>query len=172
MRPVRTLVLIEPGRAGDAAVHQALTLARRTAMELTIVGIAPQAPGPRCGTSTLDYNAAIVAAVREDLARVRETLGGDGALPVCRLIVQGRDPALEQFAATGDFDLVLLPARGRRFGSAPASGRRTPRGHHPRGGPHRRPPPAAAHGGHATPPAIAHGGHPSATGPAQPNVKS
>ncbi len=114
----RTLVLIEPGRAGDAAVAEARILARRTATELTVVGLAPQASGPRCGTSTLDYNTAIVAAVADDLARVRERLASDGVVTACHLLLEGRDPALEHFAATREFDLILLPSRRRRFGPA------------------------------------------------------
>ncbi len=111
-------MLIEPGRAGDVAVAEARILARRTATELTVVGIAPQASGPRCGTSTLDYNSAIVAAVSDDLARVHERLAADGVATACHLLVEGRDPSLEQFAATGEFDLILLPSRRRRFGPA------------------------------------------------------
>lgn len=98
-------------------MQDARTLARRTATELTLVGLASQAADPRCGTSPVDHNAAIVVAVRHDLARAGETLAADGVPATCHLLVQGRGPALEQFAAAGEFDLILLPCRRRRFGT-------------------------------------------------------
>ena len=118
MRPRRTLVLIEPGRAGDVAVDKAAVHAGAVASDLTLVGVAPQALGPRCGVSNLDHNAAIVDAVAHDLARARDRLASRGVSAACRLLVEGRDASLDEFAAAGQFDLILLPSRGTRLGRA------------------------------------------------------
>ncbi|MFZ0090187.1 MAG: hypothetical protein WAL63_11810 [Solirubrobacteraceae bacterium] len=112
----RTLVVIEPGRGGDAAVDEARAGDAPIASELTLVGVAPQASGPRCGTSILDYNAAIVDAVADDITRARDRLIFAGVRPSCRLLIEGRGPTLEEFVASEQFDLILLPSRGRRAG--------------------------------------------------------
>jgi hypothetical protein len=111
MRAKRMLVLTEPGRSGDAALREAGELAGAGATGVTLVGVAPQASGPRCGVSIGDYNVAVIASVAEDLARARARLEGAGVAASSRLLVEGRAPSLEQFAADGDFDLLLLPSR-------------------------------------------------------------
>jgi len=123
----RTLVVIEPGRAGDVAVSEARAHAGLLESHLTLVGVAPQAAGPRCGTSILEYNAAIIDAVTHELARARDRLVSDGICVACRLLIEGRDPSLEEFAAGGEFDLILLPSRRPRLGRArhPAAERLT-----------------------------------------------
>lgn len=114
----RVLVLTEPGRRGGATVHEAGRLACADAADVTIVGVAPQASGPRCGTSIRDYNTAIIATVAQDLARARANLAAAGVSASIRLLVEGRPPSLEQFAVAGGFDLLLLPSRSRLRGRA------------------------------------------------------
>ncbi len=108
---MRVLVLIEPGRTGEAALPQAVELAGGDSTAVTIVGVAPQASGPRCGTSIGDYNAAVIATVADDLARARAVLERAGVPVASRLLIEARAPSLEQFAVDGGFDLLLLPAR-------------------------------------------------------------
>jgi hypothetical protein len=111
MNAHHVLVLIEPGRAGTAAVAAARELAAAGAVELTIVGVAPQASGPRCGTSIHGYNRAVIDAVAQDLAEAAAGLRETGACVVSRMIVEGVDPPLAHLAAAGNFDAVLLPSR-------------------------------------------------------------
>lgn len=109
----RVLVRIEPGRAGAGALDRARALARSEPTELTLVAIAPQATGPRCGTSIRDYNRAVIEAAREDLARARASLSASAARVCCQVLVEGLDPPLEELVARGAFDHVVLPARAR-----------------------------------------------------------
>lgn len=114
----RVLVLVEPGRGGGAVISYAGALADAEGTTLTVVGIAPHAPRPRCGTSLCDYNLAVAEAVATDLGRARERLSRSGSVVSSELLVEGRGRSLAQFTAAGDFDLVLLPARRRWFGAA------------------------------------------------------
>jgi hypothetical protein len=105
-------VLFEAGRTGEAAVELARDLASREPAAVTLVSIAPQAPVLRgCLPSASDYNAAVRDAVIKELARAEETLWGLGSRAESRVLVEGKDPSLAELAATGGFDLVLLPAR-------------------------------------------------------------
>jgi hypothetical protein len=54
----------------------------------------------------------VIESAARDLARARDCLAAAGRDATCRLLVDGRDPRLEQFAAAGAFDLILLPSRG------------------------------------------------------------
>lgn len=112
--PDRVLVLCEHSRAGAAAIDLARELAELEDVSVTVVGIAPQAPsGPRCGNSATEYNVVIAESVAEDLEQARERLAGAAGRAKFVLLVDGADQTLEQFARSGGFDLVLLPARRR-----------------------------------------------------------
>ena len=111
MPPLRVLALVEPGRHGDDAVRQARALAAAQRVELTIAALAPVVSGPRCGTSILDFNAAVGDAAGEDLRRARALLG-DRARYV--LISERDDGALGEFVAAEGIELVLLPGRRTR----------------------------------------------------------
>ena len=112
--PERVLVLYEHSRAGAAAVDLAHDLAEDGGAALTVVAIAPQAPsGPRCGNSAIEYNEAVADSVAHDLDEARSRLGQAGERAAFVLLVDGADQTLEQFARSGGFDLVLLPAHRR-----------------------------------------------------------
>ncbi len=111
MAALRMLVVIEPGRAGDAAVAEAVARARRTTAEVMLVGVAPHVGKVRCGPSGAEYNEAVIDAVARDLARARDRLADAGIQATCRILVDGRDPPLEQFAAAGTFGLIVRPSR-------------------------------------------------------------
>jgi nucleotide-binding universal stress UspA family protein len=112
-------VLYEHGRGGAAAIDLARELAEAEDATLTVVGVAPQAPsGPRCGNSAIEYNEVLADSVARDLDRARERLGGAAERAAFVLLLDGVDQTLEQFAHSGGFDLVLLPARRRPFRAA------------------------------------------------------
>ena len=110
----RVLVLCEHGRAGRAAIDLARELAELEDAAVTVVGVAPRAPsGARCGNSAIEYNEAVADSVAEDLERARERLAGAASGATFVLLQDDADQTLEQFARSGGFDLVLLPARRR-----------------------------------------------------------
>ena len=113
------LVLCEPGRAGDATLAVARELAEVEDAQLTVVAVAPRAPsGSRCGNSALEYNEVVADFVARDLDSARARLGAAAGRARFELLVEGADPTVAQFAAAGDFDLVLLPARRRPLRAA------------------------------------------------------
>jgi nucleotide-binding universal stress UspA family protein len=108
------MVLCEHSRAGAAAIDLARELAQLEDATLTVVGVAPRAPsGACCGNSAIEYNEAVADSVTLDLERARERLAGAAARAMFVLLIDGADQTLEQFASSGGFDLVLLPARRR-----------------------------------------------------------
>jgi len=110
----RVLVLYEQGRAGVATIDLARELAERENVDLTVVGVAPQAPsGPRCGNSATEYNQVVADSVGRDLEQARARLGQAAERAAFVLLIDGADQTLEQLAGSGGFDLVLLPARRR-----------------------------------------------------------
>lgn len=110
-------MLYEQGRAGIAAIDLARELAEREHANLTVVGIAPQAPsGPRCGNSALEYNEAVAQSVAGDLDKARDRLGPIAKYAAFVLLIENR-PSLAQFASEGGFDLVLLPGHRRALRS-------------------------------------------------------
>jgi nucleotide-binding universal stress UspA family protein len=123
----RVLVLYEQGRGGSAAIDLARELVERENADLTVVGVAPQAPsGARCGNSAIEYNEMVADSVAGDLNQARERLGQAAERAAFVLLIDGADQTLEQLAASGGFDLVLLPARRRalrRGGRHPEAGR-------------------------------------------------
>jgi hypothetical protein len=54
----------------------------------------------------------------DDLEQARKRLGEIGTEASYRLLIEGKEPSLTQFAADGGFDLVLLPARRRLLRAA------------------------------------------------------
>jgi nucleotide-binding universal stress UspA family protein len=118
---MRVLVLFEPGRGGVAALDEARDLAERERAELTVVGVAARARSGQCTGPALALNDAIADAVVADLERARAHLGRVDA--TYRLLTEGEEPSLDDFAAC--FDLVLLPGRRRPFRPAghPAAAR-------------------------------------------------
>jgi hypothetical protein len=110
----RVVVLHEPGPAGTAALDVARGLDLQEGATLTVVAVAPTAPsGSRCGGSALEFNAIVreIAAAELDEARMR--LGHASGRTNYALLVEGKDPPLEEWIAARGFDLVLLPARRR-----------------------------------------------------------
>lgn len=115
---MRVLVLSESGRGGEAALKRARVLAEYDRAELTVVGVAPQARSGQCTGPAAGYNDAVADAVVMELEHARERLDEFGVDASYRLLIEGTPPSLEQFAADGGFDLVLLPARRRPFRAA------------------------------------------------------
>lgn len=110
----RILVLFEPGRAAVAAVELARDIAERQDATVMVVAIAPQAPATRgCIPSASDYNATVCDSVASDLERAEEMLWCIGARADCRLLIEGSDPPLAEYAIDQGFDLVLLPTHRR-----------------------------------------------------------
>jgi nucleotide-binding universal stress UspA family protein len=110
----RVLVVFEPGRGGAAVLGLARELAEREGATLTVVSVAPQGvSGARCGNSALDYNLALQDSVVEDLDHARARLAEFGVRASYELLLERAWPSLDEFAAAGRFDLVLLPARRR-----------------------------------------------------------
>lgn len=109
----RILVLQERGRSGVAVIAQAVRLAKRFPTELTVVALAPQDTNPSCcSVYAQAYNDGVRAEAAHDLAQARRVLDSHRVEARCELLVDGRGPSFEVYAASGDFDLVLLPARG------------------------------------------------------------
>ena len=122
----RVLVVFEPARSGAAALELGRELVQHHGAALTVVSVAPQGvSGARCGNSALDYNLALQDSVAGDLDDARRWLGEFGARASYELLIDGVWPSLDEFAAAGRFDLVLLPARRRpmRAPSHPAAER-------------------------------------------------
>jgi hypothetical protein len=122
----RVLVVFERGRSAAVALELARDLVERQGAALTVVSAAPQGiSGARCGNSALDYNLAVRDSVAADLDHARAWLGEFGACASYELLIEGVFPSLDEFAAAGRFDLVLLPARRRpmRAPSHPAAER-------------------------------------------------
>jgi hypothetical protein len=120
----RVLVVFEPGRSGTAALELARELVEGQGATLTVVGVAPQGvSGTRCGNSALDYNLAVRDSVAGDLGHARAWLGEFGVRASYELLIDGVSPSLDEFAAAGRFDLVLLPARRRPMRGHPATQR-------------------------------------------------
>jgi hypothetical protein len=110
----RVLVVFEPGRSGAATLELARELVERQGAALTVVSVAPQGiSGARCGNSARDYNLAIQDSVAGDLAHARAWLGEFGVRASFELLIDRVPPSLDEFAAAGRFDLVLLPGRRR-----------------------------------------------------------
>jgi hypothetical protein len=110
----RVLLVFEPGRSGAAALELARELVERQGATLTVVSVVPQGmSGVRCGNSAIDYNLAIQASVAGDLDHARVWLEALGACASYELLIDRVSPSLDEFAAAGRFDLVLLPARRR-----------------------------------------------------------
>src|SRR5579859_4906688 len=115
MPPLRVLALVAPGRHGDDAIRHAQALATSRPVQLTIAALAQTVSGPRCGTSILDFNAAVAQAAGEDLRRARALLGPDARYV---LISDREDGALGEFVAAEGIELVLLPGRRGRHPQA------------------------------------------------------
>jgi hypothetical protein len=115
----RVLVVFEPVRSGGAVLELARELVERHSATLTVVSVAPQdMSAARCGHSALDYNLAIQDSVVGDLDHARAWLEEFGVSASYELLIDGVSPSLDELAAAGRFDLVLLPAR-RRLMRAP-----------------------------------------------------
>jgi hypothetical protein len=108
------LVVFERGPAGVAAVEFARLLAEHEHAALTVVSVVPASAGyPRCGCSPTALNATITEAVERELEEARTLLSDMRERARFSLLTEGSEPTLSQFAASGRFDLVLLPARRR-----------------------------------------------------------
>jgi hypothetical protein len=104
-------VLFEPGRNGSRALDCAVVLSRELQAELTVVATAPQAPPSCCAGSAVAFNGAVREAVADDLCHAADQIAGLQVDARFELLVEGRDPPLEQFLAERGVELVLLPAR-------------------------------------------------------------
>jgi hypothetical protein len=110
----RVLVVFERARSGAAALELGRELVQRQGATLTVVSVAPQGmSGARCGNSPLDFNLSIQDVVIEDLDYARASLEEFDAHASYEVLIDGVSPSLDEFAAAGCFDLVLLPARRR-----------------------------------------------------------
>jgi hypothetical protein len=110
----RVLVVYEPGRSGEAVLAIARELAVEERAALTVAGVVPQAAhGRGCIGSPSAYNSAVRDAVERELAEAREGLREAGDRAVFRLLVEGKDPPLQDWSAESGFDVILLPARRR-----------------------------------------------------------
>ena len=110
-RGQRVLALYEPGRSGAAALAEAGRLIETASAELTVVASAPQDTAPRrCTVYTDAYNRCVREEAAGWLGEARRLLGAYGERTRYALLVGGRDPPLEAWAAGRGFDLVLLPA--------------------------------------------------------------
>jgi hypothetical protein len=119
-------VLHEPGQTGVAALDLARELDLRQGAAVTVVAVAPSAPsGPRCGGSALDFNAAVRDVVADELDQARTRLGHAAGRTSYVLLVEGKDPPLQEWMAAQRFDVILLPARRRLLRSPghPVAGR-------------------------------------------------
>jgi nucleotide-binding universal stress UspA family protein len=113
---MRVLLLFEPGRAGAAAVELGRRLLYEDQADLTVVALAPQAQsGARCGNSPLDYNEAVRNQAAGELESARARLGDRASF---KLLVEGHDPSLQDYAAQAGFDVIVLPARRRPLRSS------------------------------------------------------
>lgn len=125
--PWRVAVLYEPGRGGAAALALARQLADSSPLELTVIAVAPQTTLVHgcCGMSAREYNRIIRDAAAEELEQAQERLEKAAASVSLQLLVERRDPSLEEWIAAKDFELVLLPARRRllRADTHPAAAR-------------------------------------------------
>jgi hypothetical protein len=120
----RVVVLYEPGRSGSAALDLARRLVAGEGSMLTVVTVAPQDTRNWCGAgSAADYNQAVCEAADAELREARELLGPLGDRALFQVLVQDSHPPLADWVASGDFDVVLLPARTRplRRASHPAA---------------------------------------------------
>ena len=110
----RVLVVFESARSGAATLELARELVQQQGAALTVLSVAPQGTsGPRCGNSPLDYNLAVQDAVAGDQDHARAWLEEFDIRASYELLIDGVSPSLDEFAAAGRFDLVLLPARRR-----------------------------------------------------------
>jgi nucleotide-binding universal stress UspA family protein len=110
----RVAVVHEPGQSGAAALDLARELDLQQGASVTVVAVAPSAPsGPRCGGSALDFNAAVRDVVADELEQARTRLGHAAGRTSYVLLVEGKDPPLEEWMAARRFDVILLPARRR-----------------------------------------------------------
>ncbi|MGI8507307.1 MAG: hypothetical protein ACR2MK_11010 [Solirubrobacteraceae bacterium] len=115
-RVARIAVLLESGRAGEAALGRAAALAGELQAELTVVAVAPQATRTCCGgVSPAAYNETVRDQVAADLGRAVAELGVPARF---ELLSEAREPALPRFVSERAIELVLLPARHVALGSA------------------------------------------------------
>jgi hypothetical protein len=71
------------------------------------------ASGSCCTGSALEFNAIVKETVANELDGARERLGHAAGRTNYALLVEGKDPALEEWIVAVSFDLILLPARRR-----------------------------------------------------------
>ena len=117
-RPARVLALFESTPNAVAALREAAEVSADS--HLTVVTLAPQSVQPRCcarGPGVEVVNCVVREEAERDLAQARRILGDAADRVTFRSLVGQQDPPLGAWAAEGNFDLILLPAR--RFGSHP-----------------------------------------------------
>jgi hypothetical protein len=115
--PLRVAVVYEPGRRGTAALGAAVELTARTASELTVLALAPQARALQCtGPSPQAYNCAVIEHAASELNDAARELGPEHDGARFRMLIQGLDPAIERWVVENDIDVVLLPGRWRGLG--------------------------------------------------------
>jgi len=117
----RLLAVYEPRPSGTAVLARAAELVRGGA-ELTVVVVARQdVDPPNCTVYGEAYNAQVRGDAAAELLEARALMGPAGDLARYRVLVDGRDPPIDQWASER-FDLALLPRRRvRRRGSHPAA---------------------------------------------------
>jgi hypothetical protein len=120
----RVLVLYEPGASGRQAISQACELSEAQGGHLTIVTVAPKDTRVRgTGVSARDYNDAVRESAQRELDEARRLLGSLAERSIFEVVSEGGTASLAGWAATGAFDIILLPTRRRLFsrGTHPAA---------------------------------------------------
>jgi len=107
------LVVYQRGRGGTAALAEGARSAQDRVVALTVLALAPQDTDPAvCGVYTEAFNEGVRAEALGELTEARRLLGPAGAGARYVLLLDGRDPPLESWAAAERFGLLLLARRG------------------------------------------------------------
>ena len=108
--PSKVLALFEPRSSGELVLGAVAEFIGAGA-EVTLVHVAPQDTNPpNCTVYAAPLNDALRERASEELDEAARRAGVPES--GTRLLVEGRDPSVEQLARDG-FDLILLPARRR-----------------------------------------------------------
>jgi hypothetical protein len=112
----RVLVLYERGASGRRAISQACELIKAHGGQLTVVTVAAKDTRVRgTGVSARDYNDAVRDSAQRELDEARRLLGSLAQRSVFEVVSEGGNASLAGWAATGAFDVILLPTRRRLF---------------------------------------------------------
>lgn len=111
---MHVIVMCEPGRRGDAAVAEATALVRRHAARLTLAAVLDLPTRARGCLPWSAWRDLMIGEAQSGLDQLAARLGGDAE----RVVIVGPAAALGRLEALG-CDLLVLPARRRRFARDP-----------------------------------------------------